>query len=224
VLLLLGPALSQAQFVAYTESFEYADQPAEWPRGIDGVPFGDCDTGCLWEHELILDTVNASDGTRSAGFDGGSILADFSAGVDGNAGLYANLGIGGAPVSKVSWDTLADSAQGYDGSVILQMETLIGSSAGGPSEYYGSVFTNPGSLQLQFASQNANVITPLGISLLDGEWNTIEVTIAANGIDRNFSVTNSGGTSASEYTATDVPSNLVNRILMFDNITYNTGS
>jgi len=222
VLLLLGPAISKAQFVVYTESFEYADQPAlvaEWPRGIDGVPFGDCDPGCLWENELILDTGNASDGTRSAGFDGGQI--DFNApqvDVGGWAGLNANLGIGGAPVNKVSWDTLADSAQGYDGSVIFQMETIIGSSAGGPSEYYGSVFTNPGSLELQFASQNANVITPLGINLLDGEWNTIEVTIAANGIDRNFSVTNSGGTSVSGYTATDVSGNEIDQILMFDNI------
>ena len=132
VLLSVGPAISQAQFIVYTESFEYADQAAlvaEWPRGIDGLPFGDCDPGCFWPDEMGLDAGNASDGTKSAAFNGGTLdLADPVFGDTGDAGLKANLGIGGAPVSKVSWDTLADSAQGYDGSVVFQMETLKGTA------------------------------------------------------------------------------------------------
>ena len=227
VLLSVGPAISHAQFVVYTESFEYADQAAlvaEWPRGDEdngNAPFGDCDPGCYWPDEIGLDAGNASDGTKSAAFNGGTLdLFDPMFGDTGDAGLKANLGIGGAPVSKVSWDTLADSAQGYDGSVVLQMETLKGTADNqSPDEFLGSVFLNSGSLELQFASQNGNVITPLGISLLDGEWNTIAVTIAENGIDRNFSVTNSGGTFNSAYTATDVVGNDIDRILLYDNLT-----
>jgi len=218
VLLAVGPAISQAQFVVYTESFEYADQGAlvaEWPRGIDGdQPFGDCDLGCFWPDEIGLDDTNASDGSKSASFSGGTVDAGFTMGTDGDAALNANLGIGGAPVSKVSVDWLRDTANGIDGWVIFQMETLTGSIGGADDEYLGSVFLFE-SDELMFASQNANVITPLGISLADGEWNTIDIMIAANG-HRTFSVTNSGGTFHSAYTATDVSGTAIDRIVMFD--------
>jgi len=214
VVLCCALTTANAQIV-YTESFEYADQPAlaaEWPR--TDPPFGPVPGGALWQNEVQLDTGNASDGAKSAQFNGGTILADFSSGVEGNAGLNANLGIG-VPVTKVSWDSyvnLGPIGGGPDGTVIVQLEQT-------DATYLGSLFTNPGSLEVNFASQGAAVITPLGISLKDEEWNSLEWTFAANG-DSNFSVTNSDGTSASAYTATDVPSNLVNRILMFDNITF----
>ena len=214
VALCLALTTANAQIV-FTESFEYADQPAlaaAWPR--DPGPFGACAPDCFWPDEIGLDATNASHGTRSASFSGG--LLDFTTaqiGNAGDAGLNADLGIS-VPVTKVSWDSyvnLGPIGGGPDGSVIVQLEQT-------DATYLGSLFTNPGSLEVNFASQNASVITGLGIDLKDGEWNTLEWTFAANG-DSSFSVTNSDGTSASAYVATDVPSNLVNRILMFDNVT-----
>ena len=168
--LCVGPSTSDAQIVLYSESFEYADQAAleaAWPFAAD--------FGCCFSEPLQLNPGLATDGSKS--------VATFG----DHGGKWADLGILGMQVMKVSYDVYLDSANGINGSSRLDMwEDTVNAAY---DDYAGFLFMpgfDSGDYELAF-SDPAFTPIPLGISMVDGQWNNIEITIDPNGT-RSFSV------------------------------------
>jgi len=190
VVLCVALATGHAQIVLYSESFEYADQAsleAVWPFAANFA--------CCWADPLQLNPGLATDGVKSVAVNGD------------NAGELADLGILGAPVTKVSYDVYLDSANGINGSSNFEMWEDF------PTGAYAGVIGMPGfaSGDYELAFNDAS-FTPidLGISMVDGQWNHIEMTIDVTGT-RSFSMNgNASAVTNSDYGP------MVNALRIFD--------
>ena len=186
--LCVGLSASDAQIVLYSESFEYADQAAleaAWPFGLG---FGCC----------LSDTVQLNPGLAT---DGSNSVATYG----DHGSRKADLGLMGTRVWKFSYDVYLDSANGINASSNFEIwEDIPQADYTG---FAGSISTPnyaSGNYELHFsdsdyADPNFTRI-PLGISLVDGQWNNIEMTIDPNGTARSFSVNgNVSGVIDSDY-------------------------
>jgi len=184
----LAPTTANA-IVGYSESFEYADQAAleaVWPLA----------TTFAWSAPIQLNPGLSTDGANSVRTDGD------------NFGEQGNLGILGTRVTKVSWDHYLDSANGINGSGNFSMwedavNSLYAGNIGMPG--YAS-----GDYELAMNDSAYNPIG-LGISMVDGQWNHIEMTIDERRGTRSFSVNgNASAVTNSDYGP------FVNAIQIFD--------